>query len=106
LKSPEFVVLLKTCDELGVYGYDEYFQQYFLHNHDEWIRQNLLYLEKFTVKKGTYIAETLSDWRGREHVFGETFQKLCADPRLDPKGYCVEDYHHNGDVTCMVRINK
>src|SRR5688500_13504832 len=38
-------------------------------------------LETLTLKKGTYISETLSDWRGREHVIGETFQKLLMDPR-------------------------
>lgn len=61
-------------------------------------------LEKLTLNKGTYIAETLNGWRGREHVIGETFQKLLADPRLDPEGYCVEQYLENGDVMCMVRI--
>ena len=61
-------------------------------------------LEKLTLKKGTYVSETLSDWRGREQVIGETFQKLLTDQRLDPQGYCVEQYLDNGDVVCMVRI--
>ena len=66
--------------------------------------EDRLGLEKFTVKKGSYVAEKLTDWRGREHVIGEAFQKLLTDPRLDPQGYCVEDHHSNGDVTCMVKI--
>jgi len=63
-----------------------------------------LRLEQFTVRRGTYISETLTNWRGREHVLGETFKKLYSDPRVDPLGSCVEWYQDNGDVICMVRI--
>lgn len=66
--------------------------------------ENRLGLEKFTVKKGTYITETVTNWRGREHVIGEVFQRLLTDPRLDPNGYCVEEYQDNDDVVCMVKI--
>jgi hypothetical protein len=66
--------------------------------------ERTLGLEQFTVRRGTYVAETLSNWRGKEHILGETFRKLYSDPRVDPMGSCVEWYRDNGDVTCMVRI--
>jgi len=37
-------------------------------------------------------------------AIGETFQKIIADPRIDPQGVCVEWYFNNKDVRCMVRM--
>ena len=63
--------LLETCDELGVCGYDEYFQQNFLQSHDEWIRQNLLFLERFTAKHGTF-----------REIRSYCLDQLCHNPDL------------------------
>ncbi len=60
--------------------------------------------ETFILKEGEYLAETISDWRKRMELIGETFKKLLADPRLDPQSYCVE-WYKNGEVMCMVGIN-
>jgi hypothetical protein len=60
--------------------------------------------EELTAKAGVYNAEQISNWRGREEILGQTFQKMIADPGIDPQGYCVEEYLDNGDVICMVRI--
>lgn len=60
--------------------------------------------EGHVVNKGTYITERLANWRGREYIIGETFQKMLADPRLDRGSFCVERYEDNDDVTCMVKI--
>src|SRR5688572_14390268 len=35
-----------------------------------------LRLEAFTVKRGTYVSETVSDWRGREHRSEEHTSEL------------------------------
>ncbi|CAG8639334.1 2381_t:CDS:2, partial [Acaulospora morrowiae] len=42
--------LLEAYWELGIQGFDEYLQQCFLENHGEWIRDNLLLLERFSSK--------------------------------------------------------
>jgi hypothetical protein len=35
---------------------------------------------------------------------GRTFDKLLKHPRIDPQGYCVEEYVNNTDVRCLVKI--
>lgn len=60
----------------------------------------------FTIKKGTYIAETIMDWMKQTHVIGETFMKLLEDPRIDKEGYCLEWYKSDDEVVCMVGINE
>ncbi|MPR33906.1 transcriptional regulator [Salmonirosea aquatica] len=60
--------------------------------------------EAFTIKKGDYLSETLTNWREDEKQIGETFQKLLADPRLDPEGYCLEVYVSDDEMRCMVPL--
>jgi predicted transcriptional regulator YdeE len=60
--------------------------------------------ERITVNSGTYISEQISNWRGREAIIGEAFQRMLGDSRIDRAGYCVEKYLDNDDVICMVRI--
>ncbi|CAG8744208.1 6285_t:CDS:2, partial [Acaulospora morrowiae] len=50
LTSLEYLDLLEAYGELGIQGFDEYLQQSFLENHGEWIRDNLLLLERFSSK--------------------------------------------------------
>jgi hypothetical protein len=60
--------------------------------------------ETFTLSKGTYLTETLIDWKKRPQSIGEVFQKLLSDPRLDPSSSCVEWYKGQEDVMCMVKL--
>jgi hypothetical protein len=59
--------------------------------------------ESFTIKKGTYLSEHITDWMKDPARIGEAFQKMLADPRLDYTFPCVEWYHTNDDVLCLVR---
>jgi hypothetical protein len=34
----------------------------------------------------------------------ETFQKLLAQPDVDPNGYCLEWYLNDKDMKCMVKL--
>ena len=61
-------------------------------------------LETFTIKKGRYIAETITGWKKDESSIGKTFQKLLTDKRIDPNGSCIEQYINADDVVCMVRL--
>lgn len=61
-------------------------------------------LERFILKKGTYISIDIPDFMNNISAMGEAFQKLVADPRTDPDGICVEWYFNEKDVKCMVRI--
>ncbi len=60
-------------------------------------------LEKFTIKKGNYICETVHDFMKHIPAIGECFQRMLTDPRIDPQGYCLEIYEGN-DVRCFVKI--
>ncbi|CAN5207508.1 hypothetical protein BH09BAC1_BH09BAC1_03740 [soil metagenome] len=63
-------------------------------------------LPTIIIDKGTYLTQTISNWRGSEHLIRETFARLIKDPRLMPDSFCVEWYKENGEVMCMVRIAK
>ncbi|MCU0347022.1 MAG: hypothetical protein MUC59_08760 [Saprospiraceae bacterium] len=60
-------------------------------------------LEKFTIKKGSYICETVRGFMKHIPVIGECFQKMLTDPRIDPQGYCLESYEGD-DVRCLVKL--
>jgi hypothetical protein len=60
--------------------------------------------EIFIIKKGIYLRETLIDWQKDETIVGKTFQKLLANPELDPNGYCLEVYLDEKDMQCMVPL--
>jgi predicted transcriptional regulator YdeE len=61
-------------------------------------------LEEFVIPAGTYIMETIEDWEKHIEEVREVFQRLLADPRIDPQGFCLEVYHGTEKVDCMVRI--
>ncbi len=61
-------------------------------------------LESFVLEKGTYLAETIVDWKKAPQRISECFDKLLEDSRLDPASYCVERYSKEGSVVCMVKL--
>lgn len=62
-------------------------------------------LENFVIKKGVYLSVRLFDYMTNIPAIGKTFGEMLADPRLDPKGCCVEVYEENGrDMQCMVKL--
>lgn len=63
-----------------------------------------LKLETFLVKKGEYVGARVINYPDHMESIGKTFQKLLANPRLDPNGCCVEMYLNEKDVQCMVRL--
>jgi predicted transcriptional regulator YdeE len=60
-------------------------------------------LEKFTIKKGSYICDTVHDFMKHIPAIGECFQRMLVDPRIDPQGYCLEIYEGD-DVRCLVKL--
>lgn len=62
--------------------------------------------EKFTIRKGPYLAVTLKDWCKEEGLVERTFRNLLSDPRLDDEnGYCLEEYLSETDMICMVTLD-
>lgn len=61
-------------------------------------------LETFTLPKGTYLTETLHDFRDNMALIGATFQRLLDTPLLDPSSHCIEWYKGADDVMLMVKL--
>lgn len=60
--------------------------------------------ETFTIKKGDYCGIMLKDWCKTPELVGITFQELLKEPGLDPNGYCLEIYHGDTDMECLVKL--
>jgi predicted transcriptional regulator YdeE len=57
-----------------------------------------------TIHKGRYRAITITDWRNHMNSFSEAFMTLLKDPDMDTTHPCVEWYHENESVRCMIRL--
>ncbi|WP_316831207.1 transcriptional regulator [Pedobacter aquatilis] len=64
----------------------------------------ILGFETLTIKKGNFISAYISDFMKDIPQIGKTFEKLLANPAVDPNGYCLEMYIENKDVRCMVPL--
>jgi predicted transcriptional regulator YdeE len=60
--------------------------------------------ETIVIRSGKYVSETLHNYWDDLSAIGRVFDKLLANPDIDPAGYCVEDYFADKDVRCMVRL--
>lgn len=61
-------------------------------------------LETVVLKKGEYISALILNFWSDKQSIGRTFQEMIQHPRIDPNGYCVEQYVSMNDVRCMVRL--
>lgn len=62
-------------------------------------------LDTMVIPKGTYISETVHNFREDMQLIGKTFEKLLKQPNLDRQGYCIEWYlPDDKDVICMIRL--
>lgn len=62
------------------------------------------HLNSFTVRKGNYISETITNWRNNVSLIGSTFQKMLQQQNIKPDGYCLEIYINETDVQCLVPL--
>lgn len=62
------------------------------------------HLNSFTVRKGNYISETITNWRNNVSLIGSTFQKMLEQQNIKPDGYCLEIYINETDVQCLVPL--
>jgi len=61
-------------------------------------------LEKFIIPAGEYLSVVLKDYPKDISMVDKTFKQLLADPRIDPRGFCLEWYLEANDMRCMVRL--
>lgn len=60
-------------------------------------------LEKFVIRKGKYAGKVIRNFMEDIPAIGRTFNALLKDVRIDPNGYCLEEYFDN-DVRCLVKL--
>ncbi len=58
----------------------------------------------FVLKEGRYLTAQINDFRKDISQIGKTIGKLLQDPRVDPQGYCVEEYLNMNDVLLLVLL--
>ena len=59
--------------------------------------------EPFTIKKGSYIGETLHGWMDKTDKIKDVFMRLMEDPRMDRSYPCIEWYKTDQEMICMVK---
>lgn len=66
-------------------------------------------LDRFVIKKGRYNSLLLRDYYRDIPAVAAAFQRLLADPDVDPYGYCLELYSNGSypdcrDLQCLVKL--
>jgi hypothetical protein len=61
--------------------------------------------ERFTIRHGLFLAEYVHDWQKKMDQIQGIFRTLLTDPRIDPKGYCLEEYAGDHDLRCSVPLD-
>lgn len=63
-----------------------------------------LNLETMIIQQGHYLSLFISNFHEDVQKIGKAFRQMIADPRIDPRGFCVEWYLNEKDVRCMVKL--
>ncbi len=64
-----------------------------------------LNLESMTLKKGRYLSLFIRNFHEDIQKIGRAFRQMIVDPRIDPRGFCIEWYLNEQDVRCMVKLD-
>jgi len=62
--------------------------------------------ESFIIEHGKYRSITIMNYKKDPQKISEAFEELISYSDIDPNGYCVEWYHGDEDLKCMVRLNQ
>jgi predicted transcriptional regulator YdeE len=60
--------------------------------------------ERYTIKKGEYVTETVWDWRKKTDLIKHIFKGLFNSIQGTTTGPCIEWYKDNNEMLCMVRL--
>jgi predicted transcriptional regulator YdeE len=62
--------------------------------------------ERFTIKKGEYLAVTVMDWLQKTGSIKDVFHDMMQDSRADNSSPCVEWYKNDNEMICMLKTNR
>ena len=60
--------------------------------------------ETYTIRMGEYIGMGITDFRKTPQSISKAFEKVLANPNINPHGACIEQYLNDTDVKCIVRL--
>ena len=60
--------------------------------------------DRYTIKKGEYVAETVWDWHKKTDLIKHVFERMFNSIQGTPTGPCIEWYKDNNEMLCMVRL--
>lgn len=58
----------------------------------------------FTIPRGEYLSETITDWMQKTDSFKVVFGELMQSPEYDPNFPCVEWYIDDKKMMCWVKM--
>jgi len=59
--------------------------------------------ERFTLQKGDYLSELVSDWKSKLSCIKDVFHELMQDPAADTTKLCIEWYYAEDEMLCMIQ---
>jgi hypothetical protein len=59
---------------------------------------------EFTIGKGNYLREVLTDWMPKVGQIKEIFDEMLKDPRVDLTKPAIEWYKSDSEMWCMMKI--
>lgn len=62
-------------------------------------------LETYRIEKGNYLAEEISDWRGKTDCIKDVFENMYKDDRADRSAPSIEIYENDIVMRCLVKIS-
>ena len=61
--------------------------------------------ETFTIPRGEYISEVITDWQRNPGIISNTFRQLLRYPGIAKNGFCLEQYISDNDIRCLVPLS-
>ena len=62
--------------------------------------------ENFIIPRGYYSGEKIVNWKNNIPLIGKVFMTLVKDPRMNRDYPCIEWYHSEEELTCMVKLKE
>ncbi|HEY0652295.1 MAG TPA: hypothetical protein VGD65_04165 [Chryseosolibacter sp.] len=59
---------------------------------------------EFTIQRGTYLVEKISDWMPKVGLIKGIFETMMKDPQLDLTSPAIEWYRSDDEMWCMMRL--
>jgi hypothetical protein len=59
---------------------------------------------KYSIPKGTYLAQTLRDWMQNTGQIKDVFHAMIDQPNVDLSKPCIEWYKNDDEMVCLMKL--